>query len=346
MSSRRTADTAPPAGTMQSGAEAAFDAAQAVGPDAAMVQRARERLRTLSALRSNAAGLRHLVLHASLLFASASLVLVAPDSVWLLPAMLLHGTLLVFLFCPLHEASHRSAFRSRRLNVAVAWLAGALLLMPPSWFRHFHMAHHRFTQDPLRDPELAQPKPRSLSGWLWHVSGLPLWTGLLRTLLALAAGRADLSYLPERERRRTVYEARLLLAGYAAVAIAGAAAQSWLPLLLWVGPALLGQPLLRLFLLAEHAGCPQVADMFANTRTTLTNRAMRALCWNMNFHAEHHAYPSIPFHALPEAHALLHPRLQVTAPGYLAANREILAEITEAAHRQERPEPRPPRAAP
>lgn len=305
-----------------------------------------DRLKRLSALRSDRPGLLRLGGHLALLLASGSLVLAARGSPWLLPAMLLHGAFLVFLFCPLHEASHRSAFRSRRLNVAVAWLGGALLLMPPTWFRHFHMAHHRFTQDPLRDPELAHPKPGSLPGWLWHVSGLPLWGGLLRTLLALAAGRADLPYLPVRELRRTVHEARLLLAGYAAVAVASTAAQSWLPLLLWIAPALLGQPLLRLFLLAEHAGCPQVADMFGNTRTTLTNRAMRALCWNMNFHAEHHAYPSIPFHALPEAHALLSRRLQVTAPGYLAANREILALVTGAAHRPERPAPRPPRAAP
>ena len=96
-------------------------------------------------------------------------------------------------------------------------------------------------------------------------------------------------------------------------------------LLLWVGPALLGQPWLRLYLMAEHAGCPLTPDMLANTRTTLTNPAIRFLFWNMPCHAEHHALPAVPFHALPALHERLRPRLGVVAPGYLAVQREILA---------------------
>ena len=39
--------------------------------------------------------------------------------------------------------------------------------------------------------------------------------------------------------------------------------------------------------------------MLENSRTTYTNALVRFLAWNMPFHAEHHAWPSIPFHALP-----------------------------------------------
>jgi fatty acid desaturase len=51
----------------------------------------------------------------------------------------------------------------------------------------------------------------------------------------------------------------------------------WTDVLLWVWlvPVLLGQPVLRLYLLAEHGDCPEVANMFENTRTTFTTRAMR-----------------------------------------------------------------------
>jgi len=37
--------------------------------------------------------------------------------------------------------------------------------------------------------------------------------------------------------------------------------------------------------------------------------------WNMPFHAEHHLYPSIPFHRLADAHAMLRERLGVVQPG-------------------------------
>ena len=87
-----------------------------------------------------------------------------------------------------------------------------------------------------------------------------------------------------------------------------------------VVPVVIGQPFLRLFLLAEHGRCAHVANMFANTRTTFTNRAVRWLAWNMPYHAEHHAIPSAPFHKLPALHALARDHLRENAPGYAAFN--------------------------
>ena len=94
-------------------------------------------------------------------------------------------------------------------------------------------------------------------------------------------------------------------------------------------PALIGQPFLRCYLLAEHTGCPLVADMLRNTRTTRSLAPVRRLAWNMPYHAEHHAYPSLPFHALPAAHLLLEDRILIQASGYLAVNREILEGLRE-----------------
>lgn len=305
----------------------------------------RDRLQALSSRRCNRNGLVQSALHFGLLVCTSSLCLLTVGTAWLAPVLLLQGIVLVFLFCPLHETSHRSAFRSRQMNEAVAWIAGLLLFIAPTWFRHYHMAHHRWTQDPSRDPELETPKPASLGSWVLHVSGLPLWRAQASTLLRLAAGRGEFSYLPARDRAQAEQEARLMLAIYATVALAALAFQSWLPLLIWLGPLLVGQPLLRLFLLAEHGACPYVPDMLANTRTTFTTAALQRLCWNMNLHAEHHAYPSVPFYALPELHRLLRDRLRTTAPGYIAANREILRQITAAPSRPKPREPQPPKAA-
>lgn len=49
--------------------------------------------------------------------------------------------------------------------------------------------------------------------------------------------------------------------------------------------------------------------MFLNTRTTLTTRVVRFLAWNMPYHAEHHAMPSVPFHKLPVLHDMTAARL-------------------------------------
>jgi fatty acid desaturase len=277
--------------------------------------------------RSDRKGLLQLACHLGVLLATGILVWSARSTPALLPAMLLHGIILVSLFAPLHESVHWTAFRSRRLSDVVAWACGVLLLLPPGYFRAFHFAHHRHTQNPARDPELASPKPRTLGAYLWHVSGLPYWRERIVTTVRHACGRVHEPFVGARQRPEIVREARLLLTVYLVILLASAAASSAALIYVWLGPVLLGQPFLRLYLLAEHTGCPLVASMLENSRTTLSLAPLRRLAWNMPYHAEHHAYPALPFHALPAAHRVLQARIAVQAPGYLAVHREIVAGL-------------------
>ena len=204
-----------------------------------------------------------------------------------------------------------------------------MLLLPPRWFHWFHLAHHRHTQDPLRDPELASPRPSTLAGYLWHVSGVPYWRDQLGVLLALGAGRVSGGFVPAARCAGVVSEARLFLLVYVLAGAATWMAGSGVLLDYWLIPVVLGQPLLRLFLLAEHTGCPQVPDMLANTRTTLTTAPVRLLAWNMPFHTEHHLAPAVPFHALPRLHGLLEGRLVQVENGYLRFHRALLGRLRE-----------------
>lgn len=286
----------------------------------------KKRLKALCT-RSDAKGLTHLAGHGAALVVTATGIHLSRGSVWIAPALLGHGIVLAFLFAPLHETVHRTAFRRRRLNDAVAWLCGALLILPPAYFRAFHFAHHRHTQDPAKDPELAVPKPASLGGYLWRVSGLPYLRERIATTLLHAAGRVSQPFIPRSQGVTVVREARVLLAVYGGIASLSLASGSWIAVLYWLLPALLGQPFLRMYLLAEHTGCPMVPDMLTNSRTTHSNAAVRWLAWNMPYHAEHHAYPALPFHALPDAHGLLKQRISTQASGYLAVQREIIAGL-------------------
>lgn len=274
--------------------------------------------------KSDRRGLVHFGLHLGLFVASGAAVWFSRSTWWLLvPALILHGILLVAFFAPAHETIHRTAFRSRWLNSLVGWWCGLLLLLPPDYFRAFHFAHHANTQDPARDPELASPKPATWGAYLWHVSGLPYWIYQAKIAVTHALGRVPEPFANERMRRKIVVEARILLGIIALLIVGSVLLQTWALVWLWVLPGLLGQPFLRLYLLAEHWGCPQVPDMLANTRTTLTNPVIRFLAWNMPYHGEHHAYPAVPFHALPKVHRLVRQQLKVVAPGYGAFTRAV-----------------------
>lgn len=276
------------------------------------------RLRSLS----DRPGILHLAGHLMILAATGFAVLHSAGILWL-AASIAHGVVLIFLFTPLHETIHGTAFRSPWLNAAVSHIAGYLLLLPPRYFRYFHFAHHRFTQDPEFDPELETPKPRSWPQYLWYLSGIPFWKAAVLILLNHAQGRKIGPYVPAPAIPKLIREARLYLAAYAITFVLGLSLElSWI-LYLWVLPALLGQPFLRAYLLAEHAACPLVADMLANTRTTFCNAAVRFLAWNMPHHTAHHALPTVPFHQLPGLTRLLDGRLKVTVRGYGEAHRQI-----------------------
>ncbi len=266
--------------------------------------------------RSDASGGRRLAAHLGLLAISGALVLHTWGSPLALPVLVLHGIVLCALFCAAHECVHRTAFRSRGLNDGVAAVCGIVLLLPSRWFRLFHAAHHRYAQDPEHDPELAGWKTATRAGIVLHALGLHYWWAMAKTIVCLALGRAEQSFLPPAHRKRVVAQARLHLLVYAAIAVLSIATGSLVAVQVWIVPALLGQPFLRAFLLAEHTGCPQVTDVLANTRTTRTNAAVRLLTWNMSFHAEHHARPQVPFHQLRQLHAALGPRVQIVGRGY------------------------------
>src|SRR3546814_109986 len=156
-------------------------------------------LRALAA-RSDRKGLVQFGGHLALLAVTGSAVLWAEgswgDSWALAPALLAHGIVLVFLFAPLHETIHRTAFRRRALNDAVARVAGFLLVLPADYFRAFHLQHHRFTQDRRRDPELAAPPLAGRRAYLWHVSGIPYWRDRFAATGRHALGRVTEDFVP------------------------------------------------------------------------------------------------------------------------------------------------------
>jgi fatty acid desaturase len=278
---------------------------------------------------SDRPGLIHLAGHAALLALTGTGVILAPNwPLWFLAA-LIHGIALVFLFTLEHEAIHGTAFRTPWLNTVCAEIAGYLLILPPRRFRYFHFAHHRFTQDIARDPELATPRPQNMCEYVLYLSGLPYWRGQFSLLVENALGHGVEDYVPSNGRAKVIAEARLTI--FAALILAALSLwQGWTwPLELWIVPALLGQPFLRAFLLAEHGACPLVEDMLVNSRTTFTSAIVRFLAWNMPFHTAHHALPVVPFHRLPMLTTILRSRLGSIANGYGDAHRQIRAGLQE-----------------
>ena len=270
---------------------------------------------TLAALNTtqDRAGLWHLAGHAGLILTLGLWIGLALP-LWPL-ALIPQGIALCFLFTLEHEATHKTPFRTLWINEWAGRICGVLIALPFEWFRYFHLAHHRHTNMPDKDPELlAGAKPGSIGDYIVHVTGIPYWVDMIDKLIGHAFGRDPGDYVPGRTHTRVHREAKWILLLYTATL----ASLFVTPLLFWVWllPLILGQPFLRLYLLAEHGRCAFVADMLKNTRTTYTNRIVRFLAWNMPYHVEHHTLPQVPFHRLPDLHQQMRGLHRVTANGY------------------------------
>ncbi len=285
----------------------------------------------LAALRQprNGPGLVRLAGHLGLLAVSGAVILTATHWALWLAAMLVYAIALTFLFTLEHETTHESAFADRRLNRLIAAVTGFLVVVPARWFRYFHFAHHRHTQDQARDPELATPKPANWPAYLFYLTALAYWISMIRTLAAMAVGRIEGDYVPAARRPSIIREVRLHLGLYAAVALISFATGSLIAVKLWLLPLIIGQPFLRAYLLAEHGACPLVADMLKNSRTTFGGRAVCFIAWNMPYHTAHHAFPTVPFHRLPQLTEIIQDRIAVTASSYPDAHRQIRAGWTK-----------------
>lgn len=273
---------------------------------------------------SNWIGIRQLVLHLSVL---TLLALWVAFGVWGWRIGFLGlGIAWVFLFTLQHECTHDTPFKSKWINTCVGHVCAAVLVQPFLWFRYFHMAHHRHTNIPGKDPELhGDEKPESWGAFVWHLSTLGYWHAKIQTLWSNAMGHVTDSYIPDRAIPKIRREARALWMLYLLVLTAMLA----YPVIFWIwlGPILVGFPVLRLYLLAEHGRCQKVSNMFKNTRTTRTTRLVRALTWNMPYHVEHHVFPTVPFHKLPTLHAYTQAHIQHLDHGYAAFAKSYVAEF-------------------
>ena len=171
------------------------------------------------------------------------------------------------------------------------------------------------------------PKAKNRREYLTELSGVTFWWRRILDYPRLAVGGArHLPFVPAQARRAIALSISAQLAIYLAALVAVGFGYDGV-LIYWFIPVVLAQPFLRALLVAEHTGCSQDQNGLTNTRTTAASSPIRLLMWNMPFHAEHHLYPAVPFHHLPALHGQVRDRLRYLAPGYLAANRQIVQSL-------------------
>ncbi len=290
-----------------------------------------ERLQQL-ARRTNGRAARDTALWVALLVASGAVAALTYPTWWCVPAFLVYGALYGGAAdSRWHECGHGTAFANARANDVVYPIASFMVLRNPTQWRWSHVRHHTDTIIVGRDPEIAAPRPPSLRSFIGaFVHVVPTWNAV-REIAAQAAGRVSgdvADYTPADERGKVVRSSRVYVVILLAVVVTCVVTRSLLPALLVGLPTVYGGWLMVLFGFTQHYGLREnVLDHRQNTRSVRMNPVFRFLYLNMNYHVEHHMFPTIPYRSLPALHEEVKDHLPPIMPNTFAAYREVLRAI-------------------
>ena len=274
-----------------------------------------------------------LVVHAwGTIAAAIALIALWPNPLTWLLAVMIVGTRQLGLAILMHEAAHGGLSTNKAVNEFVGqWLCAVPVGADLASYRAYHLAHHKFTQQP-EDPDLSLSAPfpitkksyarkaiRDLTGQTFVKQRLPLFLSLFKHSAKSEPVTHESFVATGREKMARFLAMNALL--FVLFCLAGVGV--WFIAVWLVGMASWLSLVTRIRNIAEHACTSTGADPFSHARTTLANPVERALIapyW-VNYHAEHHLFMYLPCYRLPEAHRLLVEKGLITRmevrPGYL-----------------------------
>lgn len=242
----------------------------------------------------------------------AAFILTQENPLWLWLCGILMGNQLYLLFILHHDCVHFAAFRKRRLNVLMGRLYALFLVKTFTATYETHKRHHSALGIPERDPD----EYFFAGGIRWVV--VRYWQNFSRhTWLSLT------QYGPK-VRNTVLIEQMTNLLFWASVHwvlfAAGMGEKAlfvfWVPVLtitLIVGP--ITRAYEHLPLVFYPPGDPRRIDPAYNS-VTVTSWFLGLFWAGVTYHAEHHAYPRVPFYRLRRLYLLLkkHSVPYLTAP--------------------------------
>jgi fatty acid desaturase len=219
-----------------------------------------------------------------------------------------------------HDASHYSLFRDKLANELVSdWLLMFPIFGMTQRFRNSHLGHHRFVNDPERDPDVVrlnarQPQrfPVSRVGFcvrylvrgLWPPTLLGYLFGQARGANAKVGGGVCEVPAPYRFRIGRMMRGTFWLSALTLVHALRAWPIFWL---FWVVPLVTVYPLLmRLREVAHHSNAPD-DGRYTNSRVFFVHPLLRASIfpYGQDFHLTHHLFAMLPHHKMAGAHETL-----------------------------------------
>ncbi len=282
--------------------------------------------------RKDGPALRDCAIYFGLIFLFGYLTYVLWGTWWALIPMMCYGILYASASdSRWHESSHGTAFKTDWLNNTLYEVASFMVLRESIPWRWSHTRHHSDTIIVGRDPEIAVPRPPDLKSMPLKCVNFQAFRRYVKNIALHCAGRVnpeEATYIPKSEYPKVFLRARVYAVIYLMLFGLCLYYRTLLPFVFVIGPNLYGAWLMPIYGWTQHAGLAEnVLDHRLNCRTIEMNFVHRFLYWNMNFHLEHHMFPLVPYHQLPELHRLVKDDCPEPYPSLTAVYREIIPAV-------------------
>lgn len=287
-------------------------------------------------VKSDWAGFKHMIIFFGSLFLVAYLAYISWGTWWSLLFFLIYGNIYACSDSLWHETNHKTAFKSKFWNNFFYQIASFMDNFEPVRWRWSHFKHHGHTAfDDPHDFEIAIRKPTDI--FLFFSYLIPFGTVFIfhkslqfETIKHALGFTTDVmkQCIPERERSKCRNSSRIHVSIWLITILVSIIYQSWLPVLYIVLPGFYGKTLIALFGLTQHTGLQEnIKDHRYSTRTVYLNPIFSFLYWHMEYHIEHHMFPTVPSYNLPKLHALIKNQMPLAKKGLWGAYKEILPAI-------------------
>lgn len=241
-----------------------------------------------------------------LLFGTGYVAYLSIGHWYMIPAFMFYGVIYSSDNSRHHECSHGTVFKTKWPNEFFFWLCGSMEFRDNIDFRWSHTRHHSFTSVTPIDPEELSTRPPNIGLLLIDFVFLNSGIRNILTLISHSLGRPTkkaATYVPEEDFKAMYWWARAALAPHLVAIGLSIYLGSWLPVVFFSLPKFYGYFVQWTFIILQHVGLDHnVWDQRAVCRSFKLNPFLSFIYMNMENHIEHHMYPMVPYHALPELH--------------------------------------------
>ena len=267
----------------------------------------KKKLKELS-VKKDLPGLIHFFLYFFSLFIFGYLAYITRGTWWTYLFFFIYGTIYAFSVANWHETVHRTAFKTKWLNEFFYHISSFMCDFEGFRWRRSHTFHHTNTLQTEDDYDHEIQVSRPIELFSFFLNFVPL-TDLIfphklikYEVIKHAFGKfspvveitASKSY-----QKKILWNSRFYLCIWILIILYSLYIWSFLPIVYIILPTYIGKPIWFAVNVTQHLAAKiDTKDHRLSTYSIKINPILSFLYWNMEYHLEHHMFPSVPSYNL------------------------------------------------